>query len=164
MLVLPVQVDQGPQSLRERRDRGHLLVERAPGPAVVASAAAYQQLLAGQSESSLHERLAAAAPHDRRVGPLAEEQLERAEERGLPGAGLACEHGHARPELEPGVLDEGEIAYVQLFEQPIAPEELRGHDVVEVAAIELDQEHVVVPRGTVTRSIGCGTDWRRRRR
>ena len=119
MLVLTVEVDQRPDPLREGRDRSHLAIDRATAPSVGAGASASEQLHPVERESSLNERFAGATSHRPRVGPLSKKQLQRAQERGLAGAGFSREHGHARPELEPRLLDEREIAYVQLFEHPI---------------------------------------------
>ncbi len=124
VLVLAVQVDERPDALGQRAHRRHLAVERAPAAAVGADPALRDELFAAGEEAAFDRRLRRSGANGAGVRALAEKQLERADQRRLPRARLAGERGHAGPELEPGLLDQREVADVEFFEH-VSPRRTR---------------------------------------
>jgi hypothetical protein len=112
VLVLTVQVDHTADHRRQHRDRGHLTVDAAPGPALGAHPALYEHIAAVEREVPLDQSLGRSLADHRRVRPLAEQKLERFNEDRLAGARLTGEHGQAGAELQPDVLNECEVTDV----------------------------------------------------
>jgi len=114
MLMLTVQIDVRADDLREHRHRRQLTVNRALRAALGTQAPPYEDLPAVEHEAALHERFLGTLPHQRGIGPFAQQQLECGDEHRLARPRLSGEHGEARPELEPHLLDECEVLHMEL--------------------------------------------------
>ena len=118
MLVLPVDLDQLRRGLAEGAERRHATVDPGPGPPLGGNGAGEDHLVLGvalpHDEARLDQGLRRAAAHHARVGPPAEDQLQRLDDQRLARPGLPRERGHAGTELEREVLDDPEVADVQV--------------------------------------------------
>ena len=118
MLVLAVDLDQLRRRLAERAQRRHATVDPGPGPPLGGHRAGEDHLALGvalpHDEARLDQRLGRAGPHQARIGPSAQDQLQRLDDQRLAGSRLPGEHGHAGTELERQVLDHAEVADVQV--------------------------------------------------
>ncbi len=72
-----------------------------------------RRLESGDVEDRLHRATVAAAADERAVRPLAQGEVQGADEDGLPRAGLACDDVVARLQLERQVGHEGEVLDAQ---------------------------------------------------
>ena len=79
------------RQLGERGDRGEAAVDVGARPAVGRDTRASTSSSSPIDEAALDPRLGRAGAHHRRVGPPADEQLDRLDEHRLAGAGLARE-------------------------------------------------------------------------
>ena len=71
---------------------------------------------AGVHESTLDARLGRAVADERRVGATSDEELDRLDEQGLAGAGLARDRHQSRPEPELCSLDQQQVLHSELGE------------------------------------------------
>ena len=69
------------------------------------------------AEPALDEGLVRPGPHHRRVGPPAQQQAEGPDQQRLSGPGLAGQGGHAGSEVDGHVVDDPEVAHVELHQQ-----------------------------------------------
>ena len=65
-------------------------------------------------EPALHPSLRRAPPHQRRVGAAPEQQIQRLHQQRLARTGLTGDRGQSRAEQQREVIDDPEIAHVQL--------------------------------------------------
>ncbi len=118
VLVLAVDLHQLGRRLAQRTERGHAAVDPGPGPALGGDGAGEDDLAGlvavAQDEPGLDQRLDGAGAHHAGVGPPAQHQLQRLDHQGLAGAGLPRQGGHAGPEDQCEVLDDAEVAHVQV--------------------------------------------------
>ena len=113
-------VDVGPAA----PDRGMARASTTSSPGVAAGVAAVgtaarAPCATGPDESALDPGLVGAGPHQHRVGPSADQQLDGVDDQGLAGPGLAGERRHARAEHEAQVGDHPEVADGQFEHHPV---------------------------------------------
>ena len=121
MLVLTVQVHEAAEQLRYHPNGGHLAVYRAARAALGADASPNEYVTTVDHESTFDDGFVRSLTHHRRVSTLAKQQLQRFDQHRLSRAGLAGQHGQARSELEPDVLDQRQVAHMKLREHATLP-------------------------------------------
>ena len=118
MLVLAVDLDQCRGRLAEGAQRRHATVDPGPGPPLGGNRTGEDHLALGvalpHDETRLDQGLRRAGPHQARIGPSAEDQLQRLDDQRLARPRLPRERGHAGTELEREVFDHAEVADVQV--------------------------------------------------
>ena len=123
VLVLAVQLDQPGGRLGQCAEGHHAAVDPGLRPALAGDGAGQEDLVVSVdvAEASLDQCLLGAGPHDRRVGPAAEQQAEGADQQRLARPGLAGQRGHAGPEADGDLVDHPEVADVELDQQATHP-------------------------------------------
>ena len=117
MGVLAVEIDEVTSHLLEGLDRSHPIVDVGPRSPVGRDHGSCEDdlLFAAVEVGPRSQRHSARpGPHDGRVGARAEQQLERLDDEGLSGPGLARDDRQTVTENQIDILDHPEVPDAQL--------------------------------------------------
>jgi hypothetical protein len=114
--VLAMEVDQRAGQVGQVARRQEAPVPVGPGAPRARDDARQHQLVVADHEPTLDGGLRRPGTHDGRVGAIAGEEPDGADDHGLARAGLAGERGHARIEDQREAIDDPEIADDELSE------------------------------------------------
>lgn len=155
--VLTVQIHQARPERLERGGCRHAPVDVGPGPAIGRNLPpdddlrlVARQLACQDDEATLYDGTFGAVTDERRAGPAPDEQLERLHHEGLARTRLARERRHGGAEVQVQVLDDPEVADLDLRQhRPQRSEsEKRDRRTAEVAAAEGDEARIHLARAT----------------
>ena len=109
LLVLAVDLDQGPGRRGEPAGRHRLVVDAGHGATGRRHLADADERLRQPVEQRLDPRRLGPVADEPGVGPRPEREAQRVDEEALPGPGLAGDHVEAGRERDPHPLQEGEV-------------------------------------------------------
>jgi hypothetical protein len=137
--VLAVEVDQHGAQLGQLARRGQPAVDVGSAAARAGNGPGQHDLVvaAREHEAALDPRLVGARAHEHRIGPPADQQLDRVHDHRFPRTGLASHRGHAPAQHQPQLGDHAQVPHRQLDQHRALPSPVIG-------------------RSTRTWSSGCG--------